>query len=65
MALEVMFALAFILTSLYPTLKETIGAYCIYFIFAVCSIIGAIFCLCVLPETKGKTYDAIMKELAK
>lgn len=34
MALEVLFVLAFILTSLYPTLTEAIGAYNVYFIFA-------------------------------
>lgn len=65
MSLEVMFGLAFMLTSLYPGVSKLIGPCSIYFTFAVCSIVGAIFCTCVLPETKGKTYDTIMEELAK
>lgn len=65
MALEVIFGLAFLLTSNYTRLIGLIGAYSIYFMFAGCSIVGAIICVCFLPETKGKTYDTIMKELAK
>lgn len=63
--LEVLFLLAFALISLFPIVSEALGTYCIELMFAICCIIGTIFYLIVLPETKGKTYDEIMMILDK
>ncbi|XP_031623042.1 facilitated trehalose transporter Tret1-like [Contarinia nasturtii] len=65
LALEIMWFLAFILVSFYPTLTDTIGTYNCMFMFATCCILGGIFYLIVLPETKGKSYEEIMQLLAK
>lgn len=65
MAFEVMWILAFILISIFPMLTDAFGAHSVYFMFAVSCIIGTLFCSRVLPETKGKTYDQIIKELEK
>lgn len=65
MALEIMWVLAFILLSFYPMLTAEIGTYNCMFFFATCCIIGTIFYLTVLPETKGKSYEEVIKALEK
>lgn len=64
-ALEIIWILAFILISLYPTLVEALGTQTIEFGFAICCILGTLFYLIVLPETGGKSYDEIMRALEK
>lgn len=64
-ALEVMWTLAFILLSFYPTMTAQFGTYNCMFMFASCCTVGTIFYLTVLPETKGKSYDEIIRALEK
>lgn len=65
MSLEVMWILAFVLLSFYPMLTATFGAYNCMFFFASCCIVGTVFYLTVLPETKGKSHEEIIKALEK
>lgn len=64
-ALEIIWMLAFIFVTLYPTLAEVLGTHNIEFAFAASCIVGTIFILTVLPETSGKSYDEIMRALEK
>ena len=42
-----------------PTLGETIHASSCYFIFAAIALVGTVFIILVVPETKGKSEDDI------
>lgn len=65
LSLEIIWILAFVLLSFYPTLTVVIGMYNCMFMFATCCIIGTVFYITVLPETKGKSYDEIIRILEK
>lgn len=62
-AMVLMWTYAFGLVRYYPLLTQELGMYNCMFGFALCCIVGAIFTLIVIPETKGKSYDQIMKSL--
>jgi hypothetical protein len=42
-----------------PTLGEEIGASSCYFIFAGIALVGTVFIILVVPETKGKSGEEI------
>lgn len=42
---------------------DTFGLHVSFFTFAVCSILGVVFIIHVVPETKGKSLEYIQKEL--
>lgn len=65
LSLEIIWILAFVLLSFYPTLTVVIGMYNCMFMFATCCIIGTVFYITVLPETKGKSYEEIIRVLQK
>lgn len=45
--------------NMFPMLSDAFGMhYCVFF-FAICSFGGALFCIFVLPETKGKSLEDI------
>lgn len=50
----------FVFTEIYPLLKTYIGLLGWIIIFAGASFFSAAFGFFVLPETRGKSYDAIM-----
>lgn len=55
--------LAFVLVLFYPKLTQLIGIYgCMFTMAAVC-VVGGFFILFAIPETKGKSYESIMKLL--
>lgn len=54
---------SFVLVRFYPLLSELFGMYSCMFGFAVSCLISATFALIMVPETKGKSYDAIMAML--
>lgn len=45
----------------FPIIAAEVGMYGCWFLFAGCAFAGVIFVLAVLPETKGKSFDEIMK----
>lgn len=55
--------LAFLLLAFYPMMSEAFGMHGCMFIFAGFCVATALFTLFVIPETKGKSYDSIMKSL--
>lgn len=55
--------LAFIVTKCYEPLTKEIGADSTFYIFALISLIGTIFVISLVPETKGKSLEDIQKEL--
>ncbi|XP_055295908.1 facilitated trehalose transporter Tret1-like [Sitodiplosis mosellana] len=65
LALECLWGLAFALVSFFPILTATFGTSMCMFFLATCCMLGALFYLMVLPETKGKTYEEIIQALAK
>lgn len=53
----------FILTELYPLLKEYIGLFGWVTFFAAMCLCNALFGIFILPETRGKSHEEIMKML--
>ena len=50
-----------VLLQLLSTLIETFGMHGTMLLFSLNSLIIGIYVVCVLPETKGKTYEEIKK----
>lgn len=55
----------FILTYTFPILNKTLGAHGTFWIYGIICFLGFIFILKKLPETKGKSLEAIEMELTK
>lgn len=55
--------MVFVMVKLFPAMILYIGLHGCIFVFAICCFVGTIFIIFVLPETKGKSYDEIFKEL--
>ncbi|TGV04166.1 sugar porter family MFS transporter [Flavivirga rizhaonensis] len=53
----------FILTFTFPLLNEALGAYGTFWIYSGICVLGFLFILKKLPETKGKTLEEIEKEI--
>ncbi|XP_018327911.1 facilitated trehalose transporter Tret1-like [Agrilus planipennis] len=51
--------LAFAVTKLFSTLVQCFGAGITFGIFSAISFFGAVFCIIVVPETKGKTMEEV------
>lgn len=56
---------AFLLIKGFPILTITLGMHSCMFLFAACSFSGALFVLWKVPETKGKSFEEIIKILEK
>lgn len=56
---------SFVLVRFYPLLTEEFGMYSVMLAYAVSCSIMAVFTLIMVPETKGKSYEAIMEMLRK
>lgn len=54
----------FILTYTFPILKDKIGAYGTFWLYAIVCTLGFVFIYLKLPETKGKSLEEIEKELS-
>lgn len=55
---------AFLITNFYFDIKQAIGGDTIFYIFAVVCVVAGIFVFFVIPETKGKSFYKIQKELS-
>ncbi|XP_066254800.1 facilitated trehalose transporter Tret1-2 homolog isoform X1 [Euwallacea similis] len=55
--------LAFVITKSYLGLATVLGYDSIFYIFSLISVVGTIFIIVLLPETKGKTVAEIQQEL--
>lgn len=56
-------SIAFIMLKYFPLLSDILGMHGSLYLFAGCSLFGALFIILVMPETKGKSYEAIMQSL--
>lgn len=63
--LSVLSVLAFILIKFFPMMSNVLGMHGSMFLFASISIVGAFLIMVVMPETKGKSYEEIMKFLER
>lgn len=59
------FILAFLVTICFPYLVECIGMGLTFWGFAIIMLLGAAFCLFILPETKGKNFQEIQELLKR
>ncbi|KAK9736302.1 Sugar transporter [Popillia japonica] len=55
--------LAFLVTKFYLNLEKGIGGDVTFYIFSCISILGSIFVLAIVPETKGKSMEEIQRIL--
>jgi len=55
----------FILTYTFPLLNKSLGAAGTFWLYAGICLVGFIFILLKLPETKGKSLEEIEKQLVK
>jgi len=53
------------LTYSFPFLNQSLGSYGTFWIYSGICLVGLVFFLCLLPETKGKSLEQIEKELVK
>jgi len=51
--------LAFVVTYTFADLKAAIGDHSVFWIFSGFSALGTLFCIFILPETKGRSLDEI------
>lgn len=54
---------AFLMVKLLPLLTESLGFHGSQFLFAGFCLLSALFIVLFMPETKGKSYEQIMKSL--
>lgn len=63
LCMNFMWITTFIMVKLLPFITDSLGLHGAMFLFAVVCVLGAIFVLMYLPETKGKSYEQIMNSL--
>ncbi|KAF2883261.1 hypothetical protein ILUMI_22912 [Ignelater luminosus] len=56
--------IAFLITNFYFDIKQAIGGDITFYIFSVVCVITTVFAFLVVPETKGKSFYQIQKELS-
>ena len=53
------------LTYTFPFLNQALGSYGTFWIYSAVCLAGLLFCIFMLPETKGKSLEQLEKELVK
>lgn len=61
--MSLLWIFAFTVLKFLPLLSDTLGMHGTMFLFSSCSLLGALFVVLVMPETKGKSYEEIMQSL--
>lgn len=65
MCMSLLWTLAFIMIKYFDFLKIALGMHGCMYLFASFSFVGALFVIFVVPETKGKSFEAIMEMLER
>ncbi|XP_022117370.1 facilitated trehalose transporter Tret1-like [Pieris rapae] len=55
----------FAVQKLFQVIRDSYGIYTVFWGFSACSILGLVFILAVLPETKGKSFACIQAQLKR
>jgi hypothetical protein len=63
-AVSSLWVACFILTYTFPILNQSLGAARTFWLYAAICVLGFVFILRKLPETKGRTLEEIEHELA-
>jgi hypothetical protein len=53
----------FLITYFFQPVTDSIGSYSVFWIFAGCSLLGFVFILLFMPETKGRSLEEIQRIL--
>jgi SP family sugar porter-like MFS transporter len=53
------------LTYTFPLLNNALGSYGTFWIYSAVCLAGLLFCIFMLPETKGKSLEQLEKELVQ
>lgn len=61
--MALLWCLSFVVVKYLPILTETLGFHISMFFFAVICLLGTVFIILFVPETKGQSYERIMKML--
>lgn len=61
--MTLLWSFSFIIVKFLPLLTDLLEIHGTMFLFAGFCLLGALFILCFMPETKGKNYDQIMNSL--
>ncbi|KAL9706868.1 hypothetical protein quinque_010386 [Culex quinquefasciatus] len=61
--MAVLWVFAFVAIKYFSTLFDVLGMHGTLLLFALCSLAGTVFVAAVVPETKGKSFDAIAKSM--
>ncbi|GFG38197.1 hypothetical protein Cfor_03802, partial [Coptotermes formosanus] len=61
--ISIMWFLTFLIGKFYTNLSDALGIHGCYWAFAACCILGAIFTIVSVPETKNRSYSSILTEL--
>jgi SP family facilitated glucose transporter-like MFS transporter 8 len=61
--ISIMWLLTFLIGKFYTNLSDLFGIHGCYWFFSACCVIGAIFTIISVPETKNRSYESILLEL--
>jgi SP family facilitated glucose transporter-like MFS transporter 8 len=61
--ISIMWFLTFLIGKFYTNLSDVFGIHVCYWLFSACCVIGAIFTIISVPETKNRSYESILLEL--
>lgn len=59
------FTFSFIVAKIYPDIQLGLGVEGIFLFFGTMALLGTIFVIIFLPETRGKTFEEILKEFSR
>jgi SP family facilitated glucose transporter-like MFS transporter 8 len=62
--ISIMWLLSFLIGKFYTNLSDLFGIHGCYWFFSACCVIGAIFTIISVPETKNRSYESILLELS-
>ncbi|XP_069687042.1 facilitated trehalose transporter Tret1-2 homolog [Periplaneta americana] len=62
---SIMWFLTFVIGKFYTNLSYVLGVHGCYWLFSACCILGTVFAIFEIPETKNRSFESILLELSK